>query len=393
MVIETLVPAATATSSSSKEIDMPDTQLPEGVVRNDHGQDVAPIGLLVPYHSNPRSHRDFDEEEPRFKSLVDSIDEIGVREPIQVFVQDGKLAMITGHRRRKAVLKINERRETARKVKLSRGETLEDEKDAIETIPIVMFPVPESDFNRQADMWASESLHSNWNTSELVAFFKKTYELALKELKEEPDTKWLSQRLGLPKPKTKLMKTIVQSEVLTNAAVLEDSVLPSKGREKNLRSINRCAEVIQKFRAQGLVVKITGESTAGYKQLEKLRELMIGKAVEYQEDRKIPAGVALERTATGLRDDSEVDDDTLLAWITGKGVICEERLPTTVGSAKQLVTAKAGVPFLESVKTYTSGKYSSASTDQLKIHANEVQQAIDTLEAHWTSLRKELRNR
>src|SRR4051812_23894828 len=98
--------------------------MPEGVWHDDLGRPNAPFDLLVPNPDNPRNPQDFDyDKSSKFRDLVNSVDRVGVREPIPVYVgADGKLHMEAGHRRREAALWLNLRREAAYQARLERGE-------------------------------------------------------------------------------------------------------------------------------------------------------------------------------------------------------------------------------------------------------------------------------
>ena len=87
------------------------------------GRAVASLGTLVPFENNPRNPDDFDPEKSlAFSSLLNSIDQAGVREPIYVFPgHDGNLHMQNGHRRRRCVMLINDRREAAYQAQLKLG--------------------------------------------------------------------------------------------------------------------------------------------------------------------------------------------------------------------------------------------------------------------------------
>lgn len=289
----------------------------------DFKQHQAPISVLDPNPMNPRSEYEFEYEASRpFHDLVESIDLNGVLEPIQAYAaDDGRLKMLTGHRRLKAVRKVNEHRSTAHREAAERGD--ETEPDLITTIPVAIVTQPDSTFDMAALMWNSELLREPWPVEKLLPFFKETFDSAPAALQESHRD--LAAKLGLRSTRAKLLVTVVTSDVLFRAGT--GDALPRAGREKTLRSVNRCAEVIMSGRPDA-ARQITGRSVLNDEALEIVRERLVTKAVEYGAVDDLPGpGVVLERTVTVLRDES-VDDEEVVGWVNGLGVLYRERVAT-----------------------------------------------------------------
>lgn len=312
---------------------------PSNVIWYDElGRPNAPFDALVPNPDNPRNPEEFEyERSSKFRDLANSIDKVGVREPIPVYQgPDGKLHMEAGHRRRAAVEWLNERREAAYAARIARGELSPDDPrpDDLKLfvgLPITIVPQPENRFELMADMWLSESQRALWPINQVVPFYENTWTAAPEDVRE--DVKYMANRLGLPASRVKLLNAIVSSDVLKAAAVDPTAkVLPVKGREKTLRSVNRAAEILVAYRPNA-ALKITGRyQVKDYETIEILRERMIEKARQIAAEGRWPAGVAMERIAPMLKDPKLYTDEQIVEWTTGTSMIAEEVMPTTVGS-------------------------------------------------------------
>lgn len=370
--------------------------LPDGVRADELGRAIAPLELLVPYDENPRNPEDFDvRRSPAFRDLADSIDENGVREPINVFLKDDQLYMLNGHRRRAAVELLNRQRDEAYEARVQLGELSPDaprppELERIPGLPISLVPAPRNEFERQADMWVAESQRQKWPVNRLVPFYKKTYESAPEDVRK--DIQYMSRRLGLPEGRIRLLNAIVNSEVLMQAATADDDdVLPVQGREKTLRSINRVAEVLTQYRPD-VVIKATGRYQVDDDATRDLvREKVVNKASEYAHVHNIPPGVALERTAPELKDAERYSDDELVAWLTAPGTIATERLPTTVGSGGKKADGQPRL--LDVLEQYEAIDVAKLTGDELNDRINELIKAGDVLDGLLASARSAKRGR
>lgn len=383
-------------------VEVPMAGIPAGVVTDELGRPVAPFDLLVPYPKNPRRPEDFD---PRlsvpFKDLVDSIDENGVREPINVFELDGMLQMLSGHRRLAAVRIVNRRREDVYKAKVNLGELKEGESrppklEPITGLPISMVAPPRNEFERQADMWVAESQRQKWPVDKLVPFFKETWESGATDVRS--DTRYLARRLGLPYQRVKLLTTIVTSPVLYRAAIdPTNDLLELQGREKTLRSVVRVADIVHQYRPE-VTIRVTGMDPDDDGALERLRELVLAKASEYAKERNIPAGVSLERTAPTLKDPDVHSDNELVAWLTGPGVIAEERLPTTVKSRRsgdddEEVDGDGAQSLRATLRHYEAVELAKLDASALNNLVNELLEASDVLDRLVVEAKTARRNR
>jgi len=307
---------------------------------DDLGRPAALLSQLRPYSDNPRNPQDFDPEESKaIRDLVDSIGQVGVREPIQVFRRpDGPYDMLSGHRRKRAVEIINERRERAWRALIEQGQAKESgprpkELQLIERMPISIMAEPKTKFDREADMWLAESQRQKWPINRLVPFYRKTYGAAPENIRD--DAPYMARRLGLPVSRVRLLNAIVASDTLMSAAT-EEKELPVAGREKTLRAISRAAKVIADYRPD-VALSVTGRASVDERTREILRTRMLEKAREIHRSGR-PAGVSLERIAPKLKftkKEGGFDDRVVVDWATKAGkMIAEDLIPATVRSVK-----------------------------------------------------------
>jgi hypothetical protein len=378
--------------------------LPPGVFLDDLGRTMAPIDMLVGNPANPRDPNDFDpEKSPNFRDLLNSINQVGVREPIPVYredLSDGsvKLRQKAGHRRKEAVRQINERRDEAYKALIEKGELQAGDPrpghlERIEHLPVAIGEKPLSLFDEKADMFLAESLRLKWRLEKVLPFFKDTIADVPADLAD--DYEWLASRLGVPLARVKLLTTITRSQVLYGAATSEsDKPLAKRGREKTLRSVIRAADVLFKYRPH-VARKLTGRPMQDQETLEALRELVVDKA-SVVADQKRPAGVYFERLAPRMRDPEKHPDDELLNWGTGKIQVLEfPGAPTTVGSSLHPTTPSGdGLSSLaDTVARYRKVSPSTLDDNELSDTLEEVAAAADALDELLASLRKERRAR
>jgi hypothetical protein len=108
--------------------------------------------------------------------------------------------MKNGHRRKRAVELINSRRQKAFEDRIALGEATADarppELELIPGLPFVLEEEPASELDREADMWLSEASRQKWPVNKLVPFYKRTYDSAPVEARN--DVNYLAGRLGLP---------------------------------------------------------------------------------------------------------------------------------------------------------------------------------------------------
>lgn len=301
-------------SSHEKDITVK-VETAELIQPDELGRQTVALDDLVPYSKNPRNPEDFRYPgNPAFKELVESINLQGVLEPIQVFIANGsgpkRAHMGTGHRRREAVLRVNELRRAAREALLKKGSLGSADEKALQPIlrlPVTVIPAPESDFDRQKGMWNSEVLREKWPFNKTIEFFKQTYDAAPRHLKDDP--KELARNLGLPTTRVKLLVDIVNSPNLFDAA--RGDVLPLSGREKTLRSANRVANVVNAERPS-VARTLTGAVVLNDDSLEQLRGMSVELAA------KMPhAGVALEQIAPQLREVEKHSDNEVVQMLQG----------------------------------------------------------------------------
>ena len=350
--------------------------LVDGVMR-------AAITDLVEYEHNPREPRDFDyAQNPTFRSLVDSIDQNGVMEPLRVFAldaagQSAKLHMLTGHRRKRAVEKVNELRTAAWEEQKRLGTASRQGPDLITEVPITLLPPPLGDYERRASMWNAELLHEGWPVRRLFLFFSETWDEAPMSRKTDP--KLMAKDLGIPVTRVKLFKTIMESDVLRRAAVsLTDDPLSVKGREKTLRSIIRCADILNTDRP-AVVRTAIGKAPGSPEAIEGTRGLLIKKAHEYSDraDLGTGAGVLLERTATLLRDSDAYPDSEVTEWVAGAGVLAKDEV-TRKRARRSLSESVAGQsPLITDIKAHLRERPGRMNEDDLQAYADDLQAAAD----------------
>ena len=356
--------------------------LPRGVRMVD-GVMTARVADLVEYEDNPREQRDFDyAQNPSFRSLVDSIDENGVLEPLRVFkpgdgARSTKLHMLTGHRRKRAVEKVNELRTAAWREQKRLGTAGGDAPNLITEAPITLLPPPPGPYERMASMWTAELLHEDWPVRRLFEFFSKTWERA--PLSSKTDPKRMAKDLGIPVTRVKLFKTIMESDALRAAAVsLTKEPLPVSGREKTLRSIIRCADVLNAERP-AVVRTATGKAPGSPQAIEQARGLLIKKAREYadREDLGSGAGVLLERTAPLLRDGDAYPDSEVAEWLTGAGVLAKDEVARKRArrSAAQHVAGESRL--MADVKAHIRERPGRMNEDDLQAYADDLQAVAD----------------
>jgi hypothetical protein len=359
------------------------------------GRMLAPMTLLVEYDDNPREPGEFEISNSKFRDLVTSIDKNGVREPIFVYpVADGdavpfRLKMKNGHRRKRAVEFINQRREEMLKVRLSRGQISEGEVPSdltpISEIPIVLEEVPADDFELMADMWLSEAQRSQWPIARLVPFFRDTWEKAPPEIKD--DAKALAGRIGLSDARVKLMLAIVENPCLYAAATdPSESLLPVKGREKTMRSVDRAAVVLIKHRPD-VVQEATSQPMLNDIAREEIRKLLLAKASQMALIQKVPAGVTLERYAPKLKDKDAVSNDDLVEWLTrDDAIILNELIPATVTSSERAVSSLSDL-----AAAVKRRKVSEMDLADLEAWEAELKAAAEALDEALTSAKRAIR--
>lgn len=392
----------------------PATTMPEWVQYDELGRLVAPRELLIPNPDNPRNADDFVFEKSKaFRDLCHSIDEVGVREPIPVYLEANVPHQNAGHRRVAAVDWVNRKREEAYQALIEQGKVKPSEPRPAELEPIKFVPItlvgpPLSNFDREADMWLAESQRVKWPINKLVPFFAQTYHAAPEKIKRDPE--YLARRLGLPISRIHLLTSIVKSEVLTRAATnpAEDP-LPTKGREKTLRAINRAAEVTAQYRPD-VALKVTGRYRLDEETVEVLRQTFVNKAREIYHVYRRPPGVALERIAPKLRYKNQFDDRTVIAWATRPGMIAEDIMPTTVRGAEsdpgpsmeesgsERDARRNGRKsddggLLEVVKAYAKRHPNAMGEEQLSALISELTKAGELLDSVLLAARKARRSR
>lgn len=359
-------------------------ELPKGVNIRD-GVMHASVADLVEYENNPREPRDFDyDRNPTFRALVDSVDQNGVMEPLRVFAFDSagrssKLHMLTGHRRKKAVETVNEFRNAAWEEQKRLGTASKQGPDLITEVPITLLPPPLDDYSRRASMWSAELLHEGWPVRRLFKFFSETWDEAPPSRKTDP--KLMAKDLGIPVTRVKLFMAIMESEVLRKAAVsLTDDPLPVQGREKTLRSIIRCADVLNGDRPS-VVRTATGKAPGSPQAVEETRRLLVSKAHEYsdRQDLGTGAGVLLERTAPLLRDAETYADSEVADWVTTAGVLAKDEVMRK-RARRSIAKSVAGESALVTdIKSHLRERPGRMSEDDLQAYADDVQAAADVL--------------
>lgn len=392
----------------------PSTAMPDWVQYDELGRLVAPRELLIPNPDNPRNADDFVFEKSKaFRDLCHSIDEVGVREPIPVYLEANVPHQNAGHRRVAAVDWVNRKREEAYQALIEQGKVKPsgprpEELSPIKFVPITLVGPPQSNFDREADMWLAESQRVKWPINKLVPFFAQTYYAAPEKIKGDPE--YLARRLGLPISRIHLLTSIVKSEVLTRAATSSgEDPLPTKGREKTLRAINRAAEVTAQYRPE-VALKVTGRYRLDEQTVEILRQTFVNKAREIYHVHRLPPGVSLERIAPKLRYESQFDDRTVIAWATGPGMIADDIMPTTVRGAEYEQGPDVEKPWseqdenrkrrksaepslLEAVKTYAKRNMNGMNEEELSALISEVTEAGELLDSVLLAARKAKRSR
>jgi hypothetical protein len=367
-------------------------QMSELVQPDDRGRLTVALDDLVPYRKNPRNPEDFVyPTNPAFKELVESINRFGVLEPIQVFIGNGegrvRAHMITGHRRREAVLRVNrlraEAREAPGRTAAADGADVID-LTPIERIPVTVIPQPPSDFDRQKGMWNSEVLREKWPFNRTIEFFRETYEAAPIYLKDDP--KELAKNLGLPVSRVKLLVEIVKSSVLFDAA--RGNSLPLSGREKTLRSVNRVANVVYAER-ESAARALTGAVVLDDRALEVIRH----QALTLAEGIPQP-GVTLEQLAPQLRDAEKHPDSLVVRMMRGDSEARNEILSGFEGTSRRRSQEGSPLDVLKNAAHhFCRTPFAESPLDALSSAETGVLEVVEQLEAALVRIRSARRAR
>lgn len=357
--------------------------LPAQVTADEYGGLTAPIDLLVPNPDNPRSTKNFDPDlDQDFQKLVDSIDINGVLDAIRCFVGDDvKLQQQNGHRRMAAVRRINADRRRFYEEAVKRGDSNATPPSFIDRVPVAIVRRFPNEFERKVDMWNEEVTKKKWDFPTLVPFYKKTFDEAPESVRDDP--KAMAAHLSLPTSRVKLLNTIVNSPALLLAATSPD-ILPERGREKTLRSIARCADVIFDERPE-VARRIAGRTQLDTVTLEAVRDAMVLKAAEYSTV-GLPPGVALERTAPLLRNADELDDDTVVDWARDVGVLAEDKMPTTVKSG-----GRRSRNWVDTLRAEVNTDPSTLSPADISLRVEELVAAGELIDAALAKAKSALR--
>lgn len=282
-------------------------------------QVVARVDRIQTYDENPRDPADTDfGMSADFRLLVQSIEQAGITNPLQVYFDNGKFHLIAGHRRLAAIHELNRQRETAWESQGSQGEW-----DRIDTVPISLQKKPESPYLRQMAMWNAEETKADWPESRRFNFFCRTFDSAPTYLQTDPKklAAALGMRLSTIRTYLRIRENRVLSEAMGNPG---NSPIPRAGRHKVIRSLARLLDDLVKHR-DAVVRVATGLAPSSDQAKEVLANSLLTKRRQYAENPHISVGPgsALERTLPlidpGHR--AKVTNEELIAWLSDASVL------------------------------------------------------------------------
>jgi hypothetical protein len=353
------------------------TELKGGAIF-DGTQVVAPVDLIRTYDRNPRDPADTDfRQSESFRQLVQSIEQVGITNPLQVFLdKDGKFHLISGHRRLAAVMEIERQKLAAWEANGRNG----DKPELGEYIPVSIQAKPESKYLRQMAMWNAEETKADWPESRRFNFFCETFEAAPPHL--QADLKKLGAELGMRPSTVRTYLKIREVPALRKAmGDPSDSPIPRAGRHKSIRSIARLLSDLVKHR--GMVVRVaTGRPPNSDQAKEILAELLLAKRRQYQENLHLSVGPgqALERTLPLISSEhhAEVTDEELIAWLSGSGVLRLEYIGKRENTSAQSIDPD-GKSLTDIVKGSgrIRGRPGALSEAKLDVYVDEVNALAD----------------
>ena len=299
------------------------TDLPGGAFF-DGSATFAPIAKMKPYTENPRDPADtMYDKSAEFRTLVGSIEMVGVNTPLQVFWLDGAFQVIAGHRRLAAIAEINRQRMQAWGGSGRKGPSPE----LIENVPVSIQKPPSSEYERHVAMWNAEETKASWPESRKFKFFCATYENAPPPLRT--DVKQLARELGMQQSTVRTYISLLEIPTLREAMGDPSELkLPRQGRHKTLRAVQRLTEDLSNYRPSAVRLATSNLTPSDPATKDLIAAKLLNKVRAYARNTElgIGPGVAMERTVPLMKPDhaAQATDTEVAAWLSDESVLRKE---------------------------------------------------------------------
>lgn len=321
------------------------------------------------------------ERSAEFRTLVTSIELVGINTPLQVFWSEGAFHVIAGHRRLAAVHEINRQREDAWVTGGREGPRPE----LIENIPVSIQKPPGSDYERHVAMWNAEETKASWPEARKFKFFCATYENAPPPV--QADVSLLAKELGMSQSTVRtyigLMNIPTLREAMSDPSELK---FPRQGRHKTLRAVQRLTEDLTSLRPTAVRLATHNLQPGDPKTKDLIAAKLLNKTRSYagKTDLGVGPGVAIERTVPLVKPDhtANVSDVELAAWLSDDSVLRKEIIEQRVSkrAPEDDDDDERGADILQQVKDLPiRQRPGRLDEDELQAYVDDITAAADYL--------------